>query len=58
MEEKLSICKKTARTSRQVYELWVDLVSTFNASQGERIFTKLLNIDERWDRANGRCLAQ
>jgi chromosome segregation ATPase len=58
MEEKLSICKKTARTSRQVYELWVDLVSTFNASQGERIFTKLLNIDERWDRANERCLAQ
>ena len=58
MEEKLSICKKTARTSRQVYELWVDLVSTFNASQGQRIFTKLLNIDERWDRANERCLAQ
>ena len=58
VEEKLSICKKTARTSRQVYELWVDLVSTFNVSRGERIFTKLLNMDEQWDRANERCLAQ
>jgi hypothetical protein len=58
VEGKLSVCKKTARTSRQVYELWVDLVSSFNVSQGERIFTKLLNIDEQWDRANERCLAQ
>jgi zinc ribbon protein len=59
LDGKLSVCKKTARTSRQVYELWVDLVSSFtNVSQGERIFTKLLNIDEQWDRANERCLAQ
>jgi hypothetical protein len=59
MEGKLEECQRMARTSRDAYDLWIDLASSFdNPEQAGRAFTKLINISEKWDRAIERCLAQ
>jgi hypothetical protein len=58
MEHRVEVCQKTARTSEDAYNLWIDLVSNFDTEGVRRTFTKLFNFTERWDRANTRCLAQ